>query len=91
MMPGNEVVEKRESGRAAAEPTNEAVTSPEKSLAQEAYEAWDREASEHVGSMPPWHGLPNGIKNAWNAALERAFELRDEREQLRAAAGLIRP
>jgi len=49
--------------------------SPGKSLAQEAYEAWDREAREHVGAMPPWDGLPNGIKNAWNAALERAFEV----------------
>lgn len=46
-----------------------------KSLAQEAYEAWDREAREHVGSCPPWETLPNGIKNAWNAALERAFEV----------------
>ena len=49
-----------------------AETQP-KSLAQEAYEAWDAEAREHVGAMPPWESLPKGIKNAWNAALERAF------------------
>jgi hypothetical protein len=53
-----------------------------KSLAQEAYEAWDREAREHVGMCPPWETLPNGIKNAWNAALERAFEVAEERGRL---------
>lgn len=43
-------------------------------LARVAYDAWWREAGEHVGPIVPWDELPNGIKNAWNAALEAAFD-----------------
>jgi hypothetical protein len=47
-------------------------------LAQSAYEAWDREAREHVGSMPPFESLPRGIKNAWIAATNKVVELIDD-------------
>lgn len=44
-------------------------------LEREAYAAWDREAREHVGPAPAWDTLPNGIKNAWAAAIERVLTL----------------
>jgi len=47
-------------------------------LAKEAYEAWDREAREHVGSMPPFESLPRGIQNAWIAAVNRVVECLDK-------------
>lgn len=47
-------------------------------LAKEAYEAWDREAREHVGAMPPFESLPNGIQNAWTAAVQRVISLLEE-------------
>lgn len=51
---------------------------PRASLAQAAYEAWDREAREHVGSMPPFESLPRGIQNAWTMAVNRVAELLDD-------------
>ena len=47
-------------------------------LAKEAYEAWEREAREHVGSMPPFESLPQGIRNAWVMAVDRVAELLSE-------------
>lgn len=58
-----------------------------RNLAKEAYEAWDREAREHVGMMPPWETLPNGIKNAWTAAIARAFEVAEEDARAQSEAG----
>jgi hypothetical protein len=53
-----------------------------KSLAQEAYEAFDCEVRGPIAASSPWEELPNDIKNAWNAALGRAFEVAGERGRL---------
>ena len=53
-----------------AEPAS-VLTSPEEG----AYNAWGREAAEHVGSITPWADLPPGLKRAWTVALDKAHEL----------------
>ena len=46
-----------------------------KSIEEEAFEAWEREAREHVGTTMPWADVPDGLQRAWTAALDRAHEL----------------
>lgn len=44
-------------------------------IEEAAYNAWGREAAEHVGSIMPWADLPPGIKRSWSVALAKAHEL----------------